>query len=125
MASEHKPTAGSSTSEDFIILREIKVLNDSVLLYFNKSGFNAWFENDNKHIPEVYELEKSGPEIYSFNCRQLPDLFAQTFLTLSVGNDTDRLNYILQENFYYYVESDNAEFFLEEKKGKLLFFIKN
>mgnify|MGYP000865900666 FL=1 len=125
MAHEDKTTAGSGISEDVIILREIKVAKDTVFLYFNKSDFNIWLENINKHIPEVYELKREGSKGFSFSCSQLPEGFTRTSLKLSISNDTDKLNYLLQGEFSNYVESENAEIFLEENKGNLVLVIKN
>ena len=125
MAHEDKTTAGSSISEDVIILREIKVAKDTVFLYFNKSDFNIWLENTNKHIPEVYQLKREGSKGFSFSCSQLPEDFTRTSLKLSISNDTNKLNYLLQGDFFDSVESENSDIFLEEYKGNLVLVIKN
>ena len=125
MAHEDKTTAGSGISEDVIILREIKVAKDTVFLYFNKSDFNIWLENTNKHIPEVYQLKREGSKGFSFSCSQLPEDFTRTSLKLSISNDTNKLNYLLQGDFFDSVESENSDIFLEEYKGNLVLVIKN
>lgn len=125
MESKHEPTLDSSTAEDLVVIRGIKIIKDNVIFYFDRTNFNVWLENDNKHVPEIYELERISPQVYSFNCRRLPDLFAQTSLKLSLGTDIERLNYAVLKNYPAYVEGESAEFFLEEIKGTLLFVIKN
>ncbi|WP_146187680.1 DUF6270 domain-containing protein [Limnohabitans sp. T6-5] len=111
-------------TEDIITLLKVTIEKDKINFYFEKSGFKAWFENDNKHIPEVYDLEKTDFGVYSFNCSQLPHLFSHASLKLSLGNNTDRLHYVVQNSYSPYMQGENTEFFLKEKNGALLLFIR-
>jgi uncharacterized protein YifE (UPF0438 family) len=124
MAIRNSLTIGANTIEDIIALHRVEITKYKINFYFDRSDFNAWLENDNKHIPEVYELEKTDCGVYSFSYTQLPYLFTQASLKLSLGNNTDRLHYAVQGNYSPYVEGENAEFFLEVKSGALLFLIR-
>lgn len=114
-----------SFAENFITLKWVEVIEDKINFHFDQFGFNAWLENDNKHIPEIYNLEQVAIGVYSFNSSQLPDLFAQTSLRLSLDNGTDRLQYTIQDNYRPYLVGESFELFLEEKNYILLLLILN
>ena len=122
--SKDKSVSGLRVSDDLIVLREVKVAEDTIFFRFNRSGFNVWLENLNKHIPEVYELRKRGDNSFSFSFSQLNGILAQTTLKLSLGNDTDWLDYSLREECFKVAESGSVEVFLEKNKGSLVLFIK-
>ncbi|MEE1921389.1 DUF6270 domain-containing protein [Pseudomonas sp. 148P] len=123
--SKHDSASGPDAADDLIVLRDIRIVKDSVVLHFDQDNFYAWFENSNKHIPEIYELERMGSGFYRFDCGLLPDLFTQTYLKLSLGNDSKRLEYSMQGHLSVCVESESAEFVLKEERGILLCFVKN
>ncbi len=114
----------TSTAKDMITLYRIEITKDNIDFYFGTHGFNAWLENENKHIPEVYELIKTDYGAYSFSCSQLPCLFTHTSLKLSIGNSTDRLHYTMQENYPAHIQGENYEFYLKLNSGALQIIIR-
>lgn len=116
---------GIAELENLIILQHIKVEEDVILLHFNHGKFDAWLENTNKHIPEVYELKKESEGVFSFKCSLLPEIFTQTSLRLSVSNETERLNYSLPDEYLEHVVVSNFAFTLRDSKGCLTMLIQN
>ena len=111
--------------ENVITLQHIEVEEDVILLYFNHGEFNAWLENTNKHIPDIYELKKKSENVFGFNCSLLTGVFTQTSLKLSVSNDTERLNYSLPYEYLEYAVVGDFEFTLRESNGYLTVLIQN
>ncbi len=102
-----------------ITLYRIEITKDKIDFYFGTYGFNAWLENENKHIPEVYELVRTDYGAYSFNCSQLPCLFSHTSLRLFIANSTDKLSYAVQENYNAHIQGESSEFYLNLNSGAL------
>lgn len=124
MSTRNTLSIGTSTAKDMITLYRIEITKDKVDFYFDACGFNAWLENENKHIPEVYELIRTDYGAYSFSCSQLPCLFTHALLRLSIGNSTDRLYYGLQENYHAHIQGESSEFYLESNSGALQIIIR-
>lgn len=116
MKYEENITSNACASEDLIILRKIEIADNSILFQFNKSNFYAWFENVNKHIPEVYELKKNASGYFSFCFNQVPEIHPQSSLKLSISNDTNRLNYTIEVGFSGSYENDKIATQVEENK---------
>lgn len=125
MMYKNKNIADSNILESLIIIHEIKIIEDSILFRFNKLSFNAWFENINKHIPEVYELKKEAEGVFSFNCNFLFDNFTKTSLKLSVSSDTEALNYSLSDSLLEYAVIGDFEFIFKESNGYLVMVVEN
>lgn len=116
---------GIAELENVITLKYIEAEEDFILFHFNCGEFNAWLENTNKHIPDIYELKKKSKNVFSFSCSLLPDVFTQISLKLSVSNDTERLNYSLSDEYFEYAVVGDFEFTLKESKGYLTVLIQN
>lgn len=125
MVYKNKNTADSNILESLIIIHEIKVIENNILFHCNKLSFNVWFENINKHIPEVYELKKEAEGIFSFNCSFLSDNFTKTSLKLSVSSDTETLNYSLPESLLEYAVIGDFDFIFKESNGYLVMVVEN
>lgn len=125
MANKDKSISDSDLLDELIVLHEIKEVENAIIFYFNKSCFNAWLENTNKHIPEVYELNKKSTGVFSFSSSQLPEDLAQTSLKLTISNSVDRLDYFLKDEYFKSTAIGRFEFFLERKKSNLIINIKN
>lgn len=110
---------------ELIIVHEIKKEGNSIVFYFNKSCFNVWFENTNKHIPEVYELNEKSTGVFSFSSSCLPKDLAQTSLKLTISDSVDRLDYFIKDECFKSIIIGSFEFFLEREKSNLIIKIKN
>lgn len=116
---------GIAKLENTITLQHIEVEKGAIFFYFNHGEFNAWLENTNKHIPDIYELRKESERVFSFNSSLLPNNFTQTSLRLSVSNNAERLNYSLQDEYFEYAVIGDFELALRECKGYLTVLIQN
>ncbi|MEY0430598.1 DUF6270 domain-containing protein [Providencia rettgeri] len=116
---------GIADLENLIILQHIKFEDDVILIHFNHGKFDAWLENTNKHIPEIYDLKKESEGVFSFKYSLLPETFTQTSLRLSVSNETERLNYLLSDEYLEHVVVNNLSFTLRDSKGFLTMLIRN
>ncbi|MBE0472087.1 MAG: hypothetical protein IBX55_21590 [Methyloprofundus sp.] len=102
-----------------INLFRVEIVKDKIDFHFSEYGFNAWLENANKHIPEIYDLQRTEYGSYSYNCNQLPRSFTSTSLRLSIGNSTDRFQYYVQESFNSPIYGENCDFYLKINNGAL------
>lgn len=104
--------------ESLIILLEVKLCADYLSLRFNRSDFYIWFENTNKHILEVYELNKiDNTFIFYFN--DISDEFLKRKLKLSVSTRVHRLNYLIYNQLSKYLLKENVEILLEINTNEL------
>lgn len=125
MDCEKNITSNTCNSEDLIILRHVDIVDNSIIFYFNKSNFYAWFENVNKHIPEVYELKKNALGHFYFCFNQVSEIYPQSSLKLSISNDTNRLNYTIEVYFSCCYENDKIVTQVEEYKKYFILSYKN
>lgn len=116
---------GIAKLENAITIEHIEVEKNFIFFHFNHGEFNAWLENTNKHIPDIYDLKKESERVFSFDCSLLPNVFTQTSLKLSVSSDTERLNYSLKDEYLEYAVVGDFEFTLTECKGYLTVLIQN
>lgn len=120
MVSINKSVSDSGMFDESIVLQEIKKVANTIVFSFNKSCFNAWLENTNKHIPEVYELNKSATGEFSLSVSRLPVSLVNTSLKLTISNSINRLDYILKEKKFRFTKIGNLEFYIERRKDVVI-----
>lgn len=120
MMSINKSASDSGMFDESIVLQEIKKVGNAIVFIFNKSCFNAWLENTNKHIPEVYELNKSATGEFSLSVSRLPVDLVYTSLKLTISDSVNRLDYIFKGKHFESTKIGNLESFLEIRKGVII-----
>lgn len=125
MVDKNKDVADLNVLDSFITIYDIKVVEGIITFRFSNFSSNAWLENINKHVPEVYELKNESENVFSFNCGLLPDDFSKTSLKLSVSNEAERLSYSLPGELLEYAVIGDFEFFFKENGSYLVIEIKN
>lgn len=82
---------------ELIILKNFHMRDCCIFFEFNTTNFNAWLENANKHVPEVYSLKKHQNGFY-FDLNKYNSKLLHSKLKLSISRDGKRSSYSVYSN---------------------------